>query len=209
MSPPRHTRSAPRAIRDFKALYRKLEKTLDRIESTEDPSRLLSGVLDLLVNDFEEEFGFVAGRLYSREEDALVLRSVAGETERPPDSFSIPLDYPPCQRILKEGLVIMERGDPGFDESIEGPIGVSKFAAIAVGDDKSHVISFTIRGVVHEEQILYSLSAVRQVINVKLREGRLADIMREARRIQESLLPSGPPDFIGYDVHGCSRPTGR
>ncbi len=206
MTSPSNPTSAPPAITDFKALYRKLEKTLDRIERTEDVAGVLTEILNSLVRDFEEDLGFQAGRLYSRGSSALVLRAVAGKAAQPPDSYKVPLDYAPVQRILEEGLVIMKRGDPGFDESIEGPIGVSKFAAIAVHDAR-YILSFTIRGAIKEEQILYSLSAVRHVINIKLRQERLAGIMEEARLIQESLLPSGPPGFPGYDVHGLSRPT--
>ncbi|HXI04144.1 MAG TPA: PP2C family protein-serine/threonine phosphatase [Candidatus Saccharimonadales bacterium] len=207
MSVPTSSRSAPPGdIRDFKALYRKLERTLNSLETRETTSDLLSGILHTLVLDFQEDLGFKAGRLYSKEPDGLVLRSVAGAAETPPDAYRIPLDYPPVEKILEEGLVIMKRGDPGFDESIEGPIGVSKFAAIAVGDS-NHVISFTIKGELREEQILYSLSAVRHVINARLRQEKMAGIMNEARLIQESLLPKGPPEFRGYDIHGQSRPT--
>ena len=68
-------------------------------------------------------------------------------------------------------------------------IGVSKFAAISVWEG-SHVISFTIKGAIKEEQLLYSLSAVRHVINMKLRQEHLAGIAvvqsfgQEQRRLQ-------------------------
>lgn len=206
MSPSARQRGNPRDIRDFKALYRKLEKTLERIEHTADVSSLLSEILRSVVHDFEEDFGFQSGRLYRRRGGALELLTVAGDTERPPDSYRIPMDYPPVQTILAEGLVIMKRGDPGFDESIEGPIGVSKFAAIAVWEG-SHVISFTIEGAIQEEDILYSLSAIRHVINMRLRQEHLTGIINEARLIQESVLPQEAPRFHGYQFHGHSRPA--
>ncbi len=197
---------ASEASTDFKALYRKIERTLDEIEEFDNTAGLLSAVLALLVHEYEEELGFRGGRLYERHDDSLVLCCVAGSGEAP-ERYRIPIDYPPVKRLLAEGLVIMGHGDPGFDEKIEGPIGVTKFAAIAVGEGNSHAISFSIRGEIRELQILYSLTAVRHVINMKLRQDRLEGTMSEARRIQESLLPAAPPRIAGYDIDGYSRPA--
>ena len=102
----------------------------------------------------------------------------------------------------------MRKGDPGYDDQLEWAMGVaSTFAAIAVGTGVSHVLAFSVDGEIHEEEILYSLSAVRHVINLKLEEQKLAGIMEEARIIQESLLPTAPPDCPRYDIFGHSRPA--
>lgn len=190
---------------DFKALYRKLERTLGRIEMIDDVERSLTAVIELLARDFRHDLGFEGGRLYLKEDESFVLCSRAGEGAQAPIGYRIAAGYMPMLRVVAEGLIIMKSGDPGFDERIEGPIGVSRFAAIAIGEPTSHVISFTIKGEIQEEQILYSLSAVRHVINLKLRQRRLAGILDEARVIQESLLPSRPPVFEGYDIDGRSR----
>lgn len=198
--------SASETATDFKALYRKIERTLDEIEEFDNTAGLLSAVLASLVHEYEEELGFRGGRLYERHEDSLVLCCVAGSGGAP-ERYRVPIDYPPVKRLLAEGLIIMGHGDPGFDEKIEGPIGVTKFAAIAVGEERSHAISFSIRGEIRELQLLYSLTAVRHVINMKLRQDRLEGTMGEARLIQESLLPAEPPQIAGYDIDGYSRPT--
>jgi sigma-B regulation protein RsbU (phosphoserine phosphatase) len=109
--------------------------------------------------------------------------------------------------VLRDGLVIMRATDPGFDESIEGAIGVSKFAAFAVGEDGEHIIAVTIQGPIDEEHTLYALNGVRHIINMKLREQHLRDIIHEARDIQLSILPLGPPQFAGFDLHGESIPA--
>jgi sigma-B regulation protein RsbU (phosphoserine phosphatase) len=205
IAPPR---AAPLSGTDFKALYRKLERTLDEIEGMSSVSDVLSVILESLVHDYEEELGIHGGRLYKVEDRHLVLRSIAGKHGAGiPDEYRIPLDYPPVRKVLSEELIIMENGDSGFDESIEGPIGVTRFAAIAIGEEATHVMSFSIREETSEIQVLYSLNAVRHVINLKLRQERLTDTMSESRRIQESLLPAGPPSFAGYDIDGLSRPT--
>ena len=48
--------------RDFKALYRKLDRGLGRIEQSEDVSKMLTSILESLVKDFREELGFESGR---------------------------------------------------------------------------------------------------------------------------------------------------
>ena len=199
-------RTAPKGP-DFKALYRKLERTLDRIEKIENLSKLLTSVLRLLVRDFSADLGFQGGRLYERQGDALVLCCRYGKGMEAPIGYRVPIDYPPLQRLFEEGYLLMRAGEPGFDQRIEGPLGVSKFAAIAIGEANTHVISFTIKGEVREDHTLYSLNAVRHVINLKLRQQHLAGILEESRVIQEGLLPAAPPRFEGFDIYGRSRPT--
>jgi sigma-B regulation protein RsbU (phosphoserine phosphatase) len=193
---------------DFKALYRKLERTLDSIERVEESTVLLETVLQILVDDFRDDLGFEMGRLYRREGPDYFLCCASGTARPVPIGFQVPRDYPPHVRTLAEGLLIMRKGDPGYSEQIEWALGVTDtFAAIAIGPGNTHVIAFSVDGEIQEEQILYSLSAVRHVINLKLQKFKLAGIIEEARIIQESLLPSCSPEFPGYEVHGQSRPA--
>lgn len=195
-----------RAPADYKALYRKLERTLNRIESMEDTSGALFDCLVSLVEDFREDLGFVGGRIYEREGDHYVLRKRHGRSRRAAIGYQVPISYPPIQTVLKDGLLIMRRVDPGFDETIEGAIGVSKFAAFSV-DGGRHIVSLTIHGPIDEEHTLYALNGVRHIINMKLRHQHLDEVIQQAREIQLSILPVAPPDFVGYDIDGESRPA--
>jgi phosphoserine phosphatase RsbU/P len=193
---------------DFKALYRKLERTLDSIERFEESTVLLETVLEILVRDFRDDLGFEMGRLYRREGMDYFLCCAYGGSRPAPIGFRVPRDYPPHVRTLTEGLLIMQKGDRGYNEQIEWMLGVATtFAAIAIGPGNTHVLAFSVDGEIQEEQILYSLSAVRHVINLKLQQSKMAGIIEEARIIQESLLPSASPQFAGYDIHGHSRPA--
>jgi sigma-B regulation protein RsbU (phosphoserine phosphatase) len=193
---------------DFKALYRKIETVLGRIEHAEDPSTMLSEILESLITGFREELGFEHGRLYSREGKDFRLFCRFGSDRGAPIGFRVPPDYPPHRRTLEEGLLIMKHGDPGFDDAIEDLLGVgSTFAAIAVGKGNTHVIAFSISGEIREENILYSLSAVRHVVNLRLEQQKFSGILEESRAIQESLLPAAPPQLDGYVADGRSRPT--
>jgi len=193
---------------DYRGLYRKLERALGRIERIENNTEMLEAILRLLVREFREDLGFEMGRLYSREDGDYVLCCAAGGRVPAPIGYRMPRGYPPHVRTLAEGLVIMRKGDTGFDEDIERAIGVtSTFAAIAVGATNGHVFAFSVNGEIDEDRILYSLSAVRHIVNLKLAQRKLTDIIEEARNIQESLLPSSSPAFAGYDIYGRSRPA--
>ncbi|OPL19091.1 MAG: hypothetical protein AVO35_12515 [Candidatus Aegiribacteria sp. MLS_C] len=193
---------------DFKALYGKIERALEKFEQVSDSTRLLEVVMETLVQDFRDDLGIEMARLYRREGEDFYLRGVFGGSRPVQLGFKVPRDYPPHVRTLEKGLLVMDRDDPEYDEQFEWAIGVnSNFAAISVGPGATHVIAFSISGDFREEDILYSLSAVRHVINLKLQEHRLAGIIDEARVIQESLLPESAPESSVYSIHGQSRPA--
>lgn len=198
----------PSRSSDFKALYGKIERALAQFERIQDSTRLLEIVLQTLVRDFRDDLGFEMGRLYRKDGEDFYLCCTFGGTRPVPLGFKVPRDYPPHRKTLAEGLLIMGKGDPGYDEQFEWAVGVtSTFAAIAVGPNNTHVLAFSVNGDIREEHILYSLSAVRHVINLKLQERKLAGILEEARIIQESLLPTAAPECPGYEIHGESRPA--
>ena len=102
----------------------------------------------------------------------------------------------------------MRRGDPGVDPAFEERIGVSAtFAAIGVGEGNTFVIAFSIRDDFNEEQLTYSLSAVRHVINFKLQQQQMSKILEQSRVVQEVLLPAASPAFPGYDITGLRMAT--
>lgn len=210
MNLPSSEGAAIHTTRDFKALYKRLEGALERIEQIETPSDTLATILEILITDFEEDLGFEGGRVYQHdeEENDYVLCCGYGTSSDAPIGYRIPRDYQVQQRALTEGLVVMKPGDPELDDEIEAALGVnSRFAAIAVGEGNSHIIALSIKGDTDDEVILYSLTAVKHVINLKLQQQQMAGILNEARIIQESLLPDSSPDFDGYDIYGSSRPA--
>jgi len=171
---------------------------------------MLETILETLLERFRHKLGFSGGRIYKRRGDDYYLCCGFGSSRGAPVGLRVPRDYPPHRRTLEDGLLIMRLGEAGFDEAFERAIGVSAtFAAITVGEGPTHVIAFSIDGDVREEQILYSLTAVRHVINLKLEQQRVSGMIEESRLIQESLLPQRPPVFEGYDVDGRSRAADR
>jgi serine phosphatase RsbU (regulator of sigma subunit) len=189
-----------------KAWYRKLERTLGAIERSHGVSQMLSEALVSIVRDFQAELGVVGGRLYERKGTRYVLTHQTGKS-RAPLGYKIPIHYAPIKEMLKSGYLLMGESDPGFDPRIEDVVGVKVFAAILVGEHDEYVISFTLRGQILKGRTSYALNTIRHVINLKLREQALFDLLLEAREIQISLLPKTPPKFGRFDIHGRSVPA--
>lgn len=193
---------------DFKAFCRKLHDALDQIERMGDLSTLLDRSLECLLDRFEDELGFEGGRIYRRDGDDFYLCCGFGNSRGAPLGLRVPRDYPPHLRCLSEGVVLMDRAEPGVEESFEDAIGASHtFAAIAVGDGPSHVVAFSLKGKAREDQIFYSLTAVRHALNLKIDQLRVRGILEESRTIQESMLPASPPLFEGYEIDGRTLPA--
>ena len=85
----------------------------------------------------------------------------------------------------------MDRDDPRLDRELEGMLGTQEFAAIEVGD-QAYILAFDIEPDRDREDVLISLVILRHALNQKLREERLEGVLRQARRIQQAILPPPP-----------------
>jgi serine phosphatase RsbU (regulator of sigma subunit) len=193
---------------EFKSLHRKLERALAHIGRIDDESEMLETILEHLCREFEDDLGFEGGRIYAREGDDYVLRTGFGTSRDAPRGLRVPREYPPHRRLLADGMVLMTRGEPGVDEGFEEAIGVgSTFAAIGVGEGNSQIIAFSVKGEPRKEDVLFSLSLVRHVINLKLRQQHMAGIIDAARILHEGILPRVPPALDGFEIAAVSRPA--
>lgn len=197
-----------RASARFKELHRKLEAAVARIEQTTDVARTLESILDLLIERFESDLDLEGGRIYERRGSDFYLCCGVGTSREIELGVRVPREYPPHLHLLEHGLIIKQRGEIGFDERFERAIGVGEtFAAIGVGEGITHIIGFSIRGRPREHELLYSLTVVRHVINLKLQRQHFHSLIDAARVVQESLLPSRSPEFPGFEFAERSRPA--
>jgi sigma-B regulation protein RsbU (phosphoserine phosphatase) len=199
-------RPAPRRP-DFRQLHKKLETTLANIQQSEEIHATLQEILDTLVRDFGQDLGLLGGRLYQKQGKKYVLLAQSGRGRRARRGFSVPTSYRPLERLAQQGYVFSRKGDPDFDPRIEGPLGIRAYAAIGIGERNRYLISFNLRRRFAEEQIIYALNTVRHVVNMKIQQERLEDILWEAREIQMSMLPREVPRFKGYELYGRSLPA--
>ena len=189
----------------YRSFWRRLDATLGAIPAKRNVEAGLDLILQALVKDYRQDLSLVSGRLYERvDDDRYVLRRSHGQGTTTPIGYAIPIAYPAIQLLLERGLLVMKESDPGFDHQLEDPLGVVAFAAMTIGEDNRWILSFSIEGEYDRERLLYLLSAVQHVVTQKIRQGRLYDIMEEARLIQQSLLPKASPTFHGYELHGRS-----
>ena len=194
---------------DYRQTFRTLERALASIERSAETAAKLSGILEAIVEGPGPALGIHGARLYRRspQGDAYVLEVAYGARGEIEPGFRVAADYPPMQRVVDEGLVIVGEGDLDFDPAIERRIGVKRFASIAVGDGGEHIIALTLDPEVDQERAIYLLGTLRHIINLKLLHGQWVQDLEEARRIQTSLLPARPPDFHGFDIAARSVPA--
>ncbi|PYT07199.1 MAG: hypothetical protein DMF49_08930 [Acidobacteria bacterium] len=192
---------------NYKKLFRKLERTLSQIQRSEDTPATLEAIMRSLVDDFHEELGITAARLYQRRDSVYVLKTQYGAGHHVRPGLRIPASYRPVRTAMEHGYVFMGEDDPGFDHRLEQKLGVRYFAAIALGDKREYLLGFTVRGDAGAEQTRLSLNTVRHAVNLKLRQEVLESLIEQAKLIQLSLLPQRAPQFGDYDIAGSSVPA--
>ncbi len=194
---------------DFRALFKKVESHVVAIEDRESNTLTLGLIIESILEDFEEDFGFSGARLYVSDEGQYSLESKFGSGNNAPLGFSIPKSYPPIVLLRRKGIVYMDLESQGVDPDLEKRLGVERFAAITVGAGDSHVIAFSIRPdrPAPEDDTLFALSSIRHAINLKLAKDKLESIILQSQQIQMSLLPGEDIEFPGYDVAAFSRPA--
>ena len=192
----------------FRSLHRKLERAILHIEQVDDVAKMLGAIVERLCRDFKDDLGLEGGRIYSREDYGYVLRAIVGISASPALTLREPRPFIPHRRLLADGLLFMARGDPDVNEGLDQPpASPSMLAAVGVGHGNTHIIAFSLKGKPRKADVLFSLSLVRHVINLKLQQRRMAGIIDAARIVQEGILPQSCPAFGGFDIGAASRPA--
>ena len=189
-----------------KLLFRQVEKAIQAIERGKDPSATIMQTASTVIEQFSEVLGVRGGRLYERRDGGYELvRTFGGVPEVSPGLF-IPDAYPPIERVVDEGVTVMDLDAPGVDPELERRLGAERFAAIAVGED-AYILSFTVDPTVPEDDLLASLGILRLAVDQKLREDRYVSALQEARRIQMSLLPKRALRRGSLELAGFTTPA--
>jgi len=191
-----------------KSLFRRVARTLSAIEQGSTPLATIRAAAEHMVRNFRAELGVEGGRIYRLDGVFYELVETFGQASRAKVGVRVPQSYPPIQELLETGLLVMDRSAPGLDPELEQALGTGeRFAAIALGDGE-YLISFDVdpaRGA--DEELAASLNIVRLAISQKLRQEKFDEILKEATRIQSSILPKRVPEYPGFDMAGDSRPA--
>ncbi|NOZ79552.1 MAG: PP2C family protein-serine/threonine phosphatase [Acidobacteria bacterium] len=191
------------------SLFRRIERALETIANASTPLETIRQTAQFLVESFSDDLGITGGRIYARDDFGnYELVGTFGTVTRAPLGLRIPTDYHPFERLYDEGCVSMSLSDTGLDASLESEIGTrDHFAAIMVAD-RRYALSFDVAPASSaQEDLIAILNIVRLAINQKLREERMYEILEEARRIQESILPSRIPKYEGFDMAARTIPA--
>ncbi len=191
-----------------KRLYRTVESLFERIDNSAGDEKTLIEILQLLVEGEEAQaFGVDSGRLY-REEDTeyLLIKSIGGHGSAIAGK-TVSKDYQVVKDIERRRLWIISPESPGFDPELEAQFSGLDAAAILIGRDPAYILSLGITHHGSEEDLMVLLETIRAAVGLKLKELALANQMRQAQIIQQSLVPATLPSFEGYDIAAASVPA--
>jgi len=192
----------PNAPTDFRTLLRRVEEVVQHIESTDEEVPIQS-IADEIISRLRDELGIYGGRLYERSGEDYVLKATFPDAKEVEEVVRIPRTYAPIELCLMQGIVYMDREHPGLDRELEAALGVQEFAAVEVGSER-YILGFNLEPGHQRDGVLSSLGVVRHAINQKIREHHVADIFRQAKLIQASILPKKPPHHGPFDIAGRS-----
>lgn len=191
---------------DYKSLLTQVQKTLASIEMSEDTGTTIAQLAEIIARDFRDQLGITGGRMYQSRDEEYVLVHRFGDSAAAPLGLAVPATYKAIELAVENGIVVMNPEDPAFDPVLEEKIGARRFAAISVGDE-DYILSFDVPDTLGRDDILLSLNLIRYAMNQKLRTERFESLIREAQRIQQSILPQRIPQYRGYDIGGKTIPA--
>ena len=189
-----------------KSLFRKVERAIEAIERSPDVASTIAQTASAVIENFREDLGVRGGRLYERRDGGYELTKTFGGVREVPAGVFVPDAYPPVQRLLDDGVVVMDLTAPGVDPDFERRLDADRFAAIAVGDDQ-YILSFSVDPVAPDEDLMASLGILRHAVDQKLRQERIASALNEARQIQMSILPKRAPRSGPFEMSGFTAPA--
>lgn len=193
---------------DYKRLLTQVERTLSTIENARTRRLTVEQIAETIAANFRDQLGITGGRIYEATgENTYELVGRFGAAPEEALGIILPKDYKPIERVLENGIVVMDPGDPDLDPILEKRLGVRRFAAIIAGEDNDHILSFDVSPELSRDDILFSLNLVRYAINQRLRTERYEELIVEAQRIQQSILPQRVPEFPGFDIWGRTEPA--
>jgi sigma-B regulation protein RsbU (phosphoserine phosphatase) len=193
---------------DPKEFYRKMDSLLGDIIEPHgaDPSFFTA-----LLNDLEESFGdellFGEGHLYSENGRTFELIHTVSGTPRFPTSIAN--DDPLVREVFEHGGFIFENADDApewFDRLDNQFVGIVAFRVVSPPVD-TFVYVYGLRPGWTREEVAFCLNSIRFTLGYRLRADAVESDIDKAAAIQRSLLPSGPPDFAGFDIAVRSEPA--
>jgi sigma-B regulation protein RsbU (phosphoserine phosphatase) len=191
-----------------KDLYRELAALLANINDRSGEDDFLFSVLMKLENSFARDLHISNGRLYIEDLDRFLPVKPPDWLETSDSDGVIALDTEAVQHIMRNGSYIFNNPSALINNQTAEQGEYVIAAAFTVRNPENRwIIVFTLQSGWVREEVEFCLNAVRALLNFRLQSDAMKNDMQQAALIQQSLLPSSPPQIAGYETAGRSCPA--
>jgi phosphoserine phosphatase RsbU/P len=190
-----------------KIFYRKLDFLQNKIGLGKTGKDFLFSIVKELEKTLGKDLKIINGSIYERVEAEFSLISTSPKIENILKS-RISIDDPSVQLVMKSRTYIFDR--PVFSiDGIEDNINDYKtHAAFLVSSPSNEwIFVFELKSGWIREEIELCLNAIRTSLNYRLISESVKNELEQAVQIQQSLLPSIPPNMPGYQIAAKSQPA--
>jgi sigma-B regulation protein RsbU (phosphoserine phosphatase) len=191
------------AAADFGDLVKRADRLVAAIAARPDLATTILDMARTITAELGSRLGVSGGRVYQRAEEGESYQLVGtfGAAHPIENAPPLPGDYAPVAASRREGSVYMEPDDPRLDRELENALGAERFAAIEIGEGE-YLLAFDLDAARERDAAMLSLHILRHSINQKVLRERMDDTLREARKIQASILPRQAPAYGSFDLAG-------
>lgn len=185
---------------DAKLLYRRLDSLFGALDPKKPQKKLLQSFLEDAFRVLKDDLRLKAAALYAEGRDGFSLLKEVGSAGGPLAESLDPARLP-LTLVFQHRVYLF--GDPTAQAS-PARLGLLPFgpsAALVVGRRPArYVLVFLMAEGWVREELDFALNTVRAALGARLADERVRGNVREAAKIQQSLLLEEPPAFAGFDI---------
>ena len=100
------------------SLFRRIESALETIALGSTPLETICRVANFIAENFAQDLGVRGGRVYAQDDGSYELVETFGGASREPIGLRVWKTYPPIERVLDVGSVVMRRDDDSLDQRL-------------------------------------------------------------------------------------------
>jgi sigma-B regulation protein RsbU (phosphoserine phosphatase) len=184
-----------------KRFYRKLDFLLNKIDTQQTEKNFLITIANELESTFGSDLHIHNVRIYLEDDFEYILIDSPDDDTENPVTQSYQSDSEPIKRIVKNGTYIFDDPDLSLDKKISNQKEYAIPAAFTVRSPEYRwIFVLELKSNWIREEIEFCLNAVRTALNFRLVSESVISEKNQAKSIQQSLLPSAPPEFSGYQI---------
>lgn len=190
-----------------KIFYRKLDYIQSKIGYEKTGKDYLFTIVKQLENTFGQDLKIANGCIYEQAEDEYVLVSSPASLKNLVKQ-SVPTESEQIQLIVKWKTYIFN--EPVFinEQNLSKRKEYFTHVAFKVSNSVTRwIFVFELRAGWIREEVDLCLNAVRTALNHRLVSETVKSEVEQSVQIQQSLLPSSPPEVKGYQVAAFSQPA--